>query len=255
MSSPDLLQKRRGVMPKSDTDKLAGAPALPFANDGSFMEQFLKMQSEQKASKSDKSSDRATEDDDFIASASFAGAKAGFIFKADKKGLGYYRDAPLGQSKSGATAKPNKPVILKSKPIINVQKRSSSGGELSASKKKKPEGGNHSPLFLFLVLVPCLTWPSCPCSFSFRSSNPQLKGEDSTHRCSVCQLHPSWGWEFLVYQTALREVSGLHIHAFMAPSSTWYFRFPAYLNRVILFCLPHCCTALPPGFGIRRHQR
>lgn len=39
---------------------------------------------------------------DFIASASFAGAKPGYVFKADKRGLGYYLDSVQGASPASA---------------------------------------------------------------------------------------------------------------------------------------------------------
>eukprot|EP00192_Tetraselmis_astigmatica_P014766 CAMPEP_0117662134 /NCGR_PEP_ID=MMETSP0804-20121206/7897_1 /TAXON_ID=1074897 /ORGANISM="Tetraselmis astigmatica, Strain CCMP880" /LENGTH=169 /DNA_ID=CAMNT_0005469025 /DNA_START=656 /DNA_END=1165 /DNA_ORIENTATION=+ len=114
--------------------------ALPFANDGSFMEQFLKMQQQQQEKCS--SSTAPVRDSNFIASSSFTGAKEGFVFKSGTKGVGYYKDAPKPlDSNQSASAKKQaaKPVILKSKPIIAVQKRSGSGVDLSANKKKKTE--------------------------------------------------------------------------------------------------------------------
>mmetsp|Transcript_34943 Transcript_34943/g.99072 ORF Transcript_34943/g.99072 Transcript_34943/m.99072 type:complete len:313 (+) Transcript_34943:42-980(+) len=116
--------------------------ALPFANDGSFMEQFLKMQQQQQEKCS--SSTAPVRDSNFIASSSFTGAKEGFVFKSGTKGVGYYKDAPKPlDSNQSASAKKQaaKPVILKSKPIIAVQKRSGSGVDLSANKKKKTGTG------------------------------------------------------------------------------------------------------------------
>lgn len=128
---------------------------LPFANDGSFMEKFLKMQAEQKAAQAiqdaqptpeadgavatstasgqqepergasssvvlpvdspDTAGTSGQEDgDDFIASASFRGARQGYVFKRDTLGVGYYRDASLADRIAAAKqAAKSKPVVLK----------------------------------------------------------------------------------------------------------------------------------------------
>eukprot|EP00951_Prasinocladus_malaysianus_P049332 scaffold668554_cov57-Prasinocladus_malaysianus.AAC.2 len=101
----------------------------------------------------------------FIPSASFTGSRPGFVFKNDAKGLGYYKDVPTA-TQAGPTVAPfkapAKPVILKSKPIINIQKRSA--GQCEQVVKKKKTGGTW----------PCLThaWNSivhaiCVCSAVF----------------------------------------------------------------------------------------
>ena len=122
-------------------------PKLPFANDGSFMEQFMKLQQQKQAetqaepgpsdhtapagaSATPEAAETASDsadvgpgpsgragsvppvdstgpsgDDDFIASPTWAGAKAGYVFKVDSLGCGYYRDVPLAERMqvSGAT--------------------------------------------------------------------------------------------------------------------------------------------------------
>ena len=103
------------------------------------------MQQQQEQGQDNASTSKAADGDgDFIPSAGFTGAKEGFVFKSGTKGIGYYKDCPpqpAAATRGGtATQKPSKPIVLKSKPIIAVQKRTGSSGELSSSNKKKKTG-------------------------------------------------------------------------------------------------------------------
>ena len=98
-----------------------------------------------------------SEQPDFIASSSFTGVKAGYVFKAGNRGTGYYKDTPSSPAASPAptasSSKPSsssskssgKPIILKSKPIFSIQKRTGSGGEIPEAKKKKETGFPFEP--------------------------------------------------------------------------------------------------------------
>eukprot|EP00873_Tetraselmis_striata_P046072 jgi/Tetstr1/466336/TSEL_010866.t1 len=133
--------------------------ALPFANDGSFMEQFLKMQAAQ-AQQEDKRQGAAHSDTlagpapqgeqdtalPFIPSRTFSAPKPGYVFKTGSQGTGYYKDEvptagaeTVAEPPIAAAKVPGKAVILKSKPIINVQRRPSSSAEPAAKKKKSDE--------------------------------------------------------------------------------------------------------------------
>jgi len=149
----------------------SSAPVLPFANDGSFMEQFLKMQQQSQLSQGElkstgSSASTSGGDTDFVPSSTFSGAKEGFVFKTDKKGTGYYRDTPVKvpEKPPSPPKDPAKPVILKTKPIINVKKRNPTVPEPAEPKRKKTgaaAGQAERPYFHFppaCALPPLFCW-------------------------------------------------------------------------------------------------
>lgn len=160
----------------TSTSLAAEMADIPFANDGSFMEKFLKMQQgtqmkqednaqpplpEDSSTKEDSSrpdsaatggAETSTSDcvEDFISSSSFTGAKHGYVFKKGLNGLGYYKDVGLKQvledekKEQQAQAKA-KPVLLKTNKSIAkiVPKRPA---EPSGSSKKQKTGRCHAAL-------------------------------------------------------------------------------------------------------------
>lgn len=123
-----------------------------FASDGSFMELFLKMQSEQALAQTDPAAPAAPiievlaasepsreNTEDFLICDSFSGQKPGFVFKCGCKGLGYYKDSPpLTATGQGVVAKVPAPVMLKSnRSIARVKGGFPEGGSETKKQKKK----------------------------------------------------------------------------------------------------------------------
>jgi hypothetical protein len=121
-------------------------PQLPFANDGSFMDLWVKMQAAQNGQHADEAPQEGSSagcdepaSTGFIPASTFRGPRLGHVFKNSTQGLGYYVDSPppvavaqpSKQARAGTGA-----VILKRKPIINVQRRVDSRTELPAKKGK-----------------------------------------------------------------------------------------------------------------------
>uniref|UniRef100_A0A383VE08 Uncharacterized protein n=1 Tax=Tetradesmus obliquus TaxID=3088 RepID=A0A383VE08_TETOB len=131
------------------------APPPPFANDGSFLEKFKKMQkAEQPSAASTDASEAAADvppppatskqadDPDFQPSTSFSGAREGFVFKTGEQGTGYYKDAPLHLQHK----QKSKPVALKSNSIVKGLQRRTAG--LPDAKRQKKEDDSSKPSYL-----------------------------------------------------------------------------------------------------------
>lgn len=141
----------------------AALSKLPFANDGSFFEQYLKRSQEAPPEVNDPymrpaehyaadaeadtlgSTGKATCEPaqhgisaSFIGSRSFLGAKHGYVFKTGANGVGYYVDVPLAQQQVEAQRNSlAKPVVLKAKKsIVQVQRTTLTQAD---NKKRKLE--------------------------------------------------------------------------------------------------------------------
>lgn len=153
---------------------------LPFANDGSFFEQFKKLQEQQasapqetaqepgagapaeqattplnssaadgvpKAPESRPSSSQGEQGEPdggsarFLPSSTFTGARAGYVFKAGDEGVGYYVDEPLHlRPREQAKAKP---VVLKTNnPIVKGLAARKAVAQPDSKKRKLGEAGS-----------------------------------------------------------------------------------------------------------------
>lgn len=154
--------------------------AAPFANDGSFLERFLKLQQAQKVQEAQapaqptesvgaaapsrtslgqersgsvppvsrqeaaSTSEQGFGDEDFVEAPRFRGARSGYVYKKDSLGLGYYRDVPLVDRLAAAKeAAKQKPVVLKvNNPLLkSLGKRGADIPSVVPGGKKSKPGG------------------------------------------------------------------------------------------------------------------
>ncbi|GFR50097.1 hypothetical protein Agub_g12242 [Astrephomene gubernaculifera] len=91
-------------------------------------------------------------DSSFISSSSFQGAKAGYVFKTDDRGLGYYLDVPLSERlKAAQEAQKAKPTVVKANNSLlkSLQKRGSALPIPSGvPKKAKTDDNKEAPKYL-----------------------------------------------------------------------------------------------------------
>ncbi|EFJ43428.1 hypothetical protein VOLCADRAFT_106858 [Volvox carteri f. nagariensis] len=92
------------------------------------------------------------EETDFIPSDSFTGARAGYVFKKDDAGIGYYKDIPLAERlKAAAEAQKAKPIVVKANNSLlkSLQKRGPAMSIPSGvPKKAKTDDNKDAPRYL-----------------------------------------------------------------------------------------------------------
>ncbi|KAG2453235.1 hypothetical protein HYH02_002558 [Chlamydomonas schloesseri] len=99
----------------------------------------------------------SSEQQDFIPSETFDGARPGYVYKLDDCGVGYYRDIPLAERIKQATSEASKaakakPVVVKANNSLlkSLQKRGG-GPQLSipsGAKKQKKDDDESKPAYL-----------------------------------------------------------------------------------------------------------
>ncbi|PNH11602.1 hypothetical protein TSOC_001560 [Tetrabaena socialis] len=114
---------------------------------------------------------------EFIASPKFSGAKAGYVFKSDALGVGYYVDVPFAEkARAAAEASKAKPTVIKSSSTMlkSLQKRGPVVIPSNAPKKAKTDDkkdGKAVPAYLREME----RYKSLSCSADTKHDRPLVK--------------------------------------------------------------------------------